>query len=84
MLMSIFKGAGALPERWIVPLTVPKVAGSRGALVGDAARPSEVASFPASLGLHPTNPPNTLPASAAVINQPHICLMQSLSDILAC
>src|SRR6201987_6031786 len=34
MLMSIFTGAGGLPERWIVPLTVPNVAGSSGALAG--------------------------------------------------
>src|SRR5258708_26602251 len=40
MLMSIFTGAGALPERWIVPLTVPSFAGSSGALVGDATGPS--------------------------------------------
>src|SRR6266853_2999907 len=82
MLMSIFTGAGALPERWIVPLTVPRIAGSRGALVAGAACPSAVVCLPASLGLHPTNPPNTLPASAAVINQPQIRLMQFLSNIL--
>jgi hypothetical protein len=82
MLMSILTGAGAFPERWIVPLTIPSVAGSSGALVADAACPSEVVCLPASLGLHPASPPNTLLASAAIINQPHICLMQSLSNIL--
>jgi hypothetical protein len=82
MLMSIFTGAGALPERWIVPLTVPNVAGSSGALVVDAACPSAVVCLPASLGLHPASPPRTPPASAAVINQLHICVMQSLSNIL--
>src|SRR5579862_6363447 len=82
-LISIFSGAGGLPEKWTIPLTVPSVAGSSGtgAATESAFLPSSLPCLPASFALHPHNVISAITTTAAG-KDPNILFMSPLTITL--